>query len=106
MKVVAKANIMNVFRNRKGKTKLIRNRFFGLTKKIFARNAKRCPFTETQEKVAKRALESAQGIEELNNALLFILDERTRSNCPKINVNLRRKLNKVANKAKNQTFSK
>jgi len=97
---------MNVFRNRKGKTKLIRNRFFGLTKKILSRNDDRCPFTENQEKVAKKALESAQDVEGLNKVLLFILDERTRTKCPKINVNLKRKLNKVATKAKNQTFSK
>jgi hypothetical protein len=106
LKVAVKANILDVLRNRTGKTKLVRNRFFGLAKKVLVRNAKRCPISETQARVALQAFESANGIQSLTDALLFVLDERTKIKCPKINVNLKRKVKKIAVKARNQTFSK
>lgn len=92
--------------DRKGKTKLLRNRLYGLGKKVLSRNSHACPLEQSVISDGIEHFNAADSLLDLKNGLLKLLDERTLPKCPKINQNLKRKIVKIVTKAQNQTFSK
>jgi hypothetical protein len=95
---------------RKGKVRVIKARLQGLTKKAVSRKSKKCKLSSAQRQSAIDAFSgiAAGDVSAAEDAIISVLDDRTNDEdspplCKRINLMLKRKIVKMAKKAKNQT---
>merc|ERR1712176_1587328 len=90
--------------NRSGKVRKLRARLFGLSKKAPRRKDKRCKLTQIQRDTANAEMVNVTTVSEFKNAIFAMFDARTNNppGCERINLFLKRKLNKIVRKINNQ----
>merc|ERR1739848_616385 len=99
-----------VMDTRQGKVKVLRGRMKGLGRKAIGRKGHRCPLSEVIETVATGQFNNVDEIGELETTFLALLDTRLDSlnngKCKSLELNLSRKIQKIARKIRNQTRAK
>merc|ERR1712154_613583 len=102
--------IGRAFSGRGGKARKMRARLFGLSKKALRRKDKKCKLTQAQRDTANSGMQNAANLDEYVQVIFDMFNARTADPlsppvCDRINLFLKRKINKIVRKTKNQAPS-
>merc|ERR1712048_1359161 len=102
--------IGRAFAGRGGKARKMRARLFGLSKKALRRKDKKCKLNESQRTAANQGMQNANNLDEYVQVIFDMFNARTADPlsppvCDRINLFLRRKINKIVKKTRNQAPS-
>merc|ERR1712176_86665 len=102
--------ISRAFAGRGGKSRKMRARPFGLSKKALRRKDKKCKLNESQRTAANQGMQNANNLDEYVQVIFDMFNARTADPlsppvCDRINLFLKRKINKIVKKTKNQAPS-
>merc|ERR1712176_256028 len=102
--------IGRAFAGRGGKSRKMRARLFGLSKKALRRKDKKCKLNESQRTAANQGMQNANNLDEYVQVIFDMFNARTADPlsppvCDRINLFLKRKINKIVKKTKNQAPS-
>merc|ERR1712003_409489 len=102
--------IGRAFAGRGGKARKMRARLFGLSKKALRRKDKKCKLNQAQRDAANSGMQNANNLDEYVQVIFDIFNARTADPqsppvCLRINLFLKRKINKIVKKTKNQAPS-
>merc|ERR1712048_1392515 len=102
--------ISRAFSGRGGKSRKMRARLFGLSKKALRRKDKKCKLTQAQRDTANQGMQNANNLDEYVQVIFDMFNARTADPlsppvCDRINLFLRRKINKIVKKTRNQAPS-
>merc|ERR1712117_239525 len=102
--------IGRAFSGRGGKARKMRARLFGLSKKALRRKDKKCKLTQAQRDTANSGMQNANNLDEYVQVIFDMFNARTADPlsppvCDRINLFLKRKINKIVKKTRNQAPS-
>merc|ERR1712048_1083147 len=102
--------ISRAFSGRGGKSRKMRARLFGLSKKALRRKDKKCKLNQAQRDAANSGMQNANNLDEYVQVIFDMFNARTADPqsppvCLRINLFLKRKINKIVKKTKNQAPS-
>merc|ERR1712157_536925 len=102
--------IGRAFAGRGGKARKMRARLFGLSKKALRRKDKKCKLNQAQRDAANSGMQNANNLDEYVQVIFDMFNARTADPqsppvCLRINLFLKRKINKIVKKTKNQAPS-
>merc|ERR1711933_333870 len=98
--------IGRAFAGRGGKARKMRARLFGLSKKALRRKDKKCKLNQAQRDAANSGMQNANNLDEYVQVIFDMFNARTADPqsppvCLRINLFLKRKINKIVKKTKN-----
>merc|ERR1712019_142046 len=102
--------IVRAFSGRGGKARKMRARLFGLSKKALRRKDKKCKLTQAQRDTANSGMQNANNLDEYVQVIFDMFNARTADPlsppvCDRINLFLKRKINKIVKETRNQAPS-
>merc|ERR1711935_750698 len=110
LKEAINAATNRAYNGRGGKARKMRARLFGLSKKALRRKDKKCKLTQAQRETANSGMQNAGNLDEYVQVIFDMFNARTADPlsppvCDRINLFLKRKINKIVKKTKNQAPS-